>query len=67
MGLEKGRLSAEIPLYDLAVRHIISKRCPDGRWKLDHANGNLRLEIPGQPSKIITFLSLRAMKRIGKS
>jgi hypothetical protein len=50
-----------------AVRHLISKRCLDGRWKLDHTNGNLRLEIPGQPSKIITFLSLRAMKRIGKS
>ena len=50
-----------------AVRHLISKRRPDGSWKLDHTNGNLRLEIPGRPSKTITFLSLRAMKRIGKS
>ena len=50
-----------------AVRHLISKRRPDGKWKLDHANGNPRLETPSKPSKIITFLSMRVMKRIGKS
>jgi len=50
-----------------ALRHLLSKRRPDGRWPLDHTNGNLVIEAPRKPSKIATFLSLRVIKRSLKS
>ncbi len=42
---------------------VRSKRLPDGRWALDGVNGKLRLESPGKPSKMVTFLALRALAR----
>ncbi len=54
----------EDPRINEALEHLTSKRRPDGRWNLDHTNGNLRLETPGKVSKMITFLSLRALKRV---
>lgn len=50
-----------------AFEHLLSKRRVDGCWNLDHTNGDLRLETPGRPSKMITFLSLRAIKRVTES
>ncbi|OGS51391.1 MAG: hypothetical protein A3K65_00355 [Euryarchaeota archaeon RBG_16_68_12] len=49
-----------------ALDHLESKRLPDGRWKLDHTNGNLVIESRGRPSKMVTFLALRALKRAGR-
>jgi hypothetical protein len=49
-----------------ALRHLLSKRLPDGRWSLDHTNGDLVIEGARKPSKVITFLSLRVLKRILK-
>ena len=50
-----------------ALRHLLSKRRPDGSWSIDHTNGNLIIEAPRKPSKMATFLSLRVIKRILKS
>ena len=50
-----------------AIHHLVSLRRPDGKWNLNHTNGNLSLEDAGQPSKMITFLSLRAIKRLARS
>lgn len=47
-----------------ALRLLRSKRLPDGRWKVDGVNGKLRLEPQGRPSKMITFLALRALQRV---
>jgi hypothetical protein len=47
-----------------ALTHLISKRLADGSWKLGRTNGDLRLETPGEASKMITFLSLRVIKRV---
>lgn len=47
-----------------ALRLLLSKRLSDGRWRLEGANGNLRLELQGKPSKMITFLALRALHRL---
>lgn len=53
------------PRMEEALAHLASKRLPDGRWKLDHTNGNLVLESRGKPSKMITFLARRVAKRVG--
>jgi hypothetical protein len=50
-----------------ALRAVKSKRRADGRWKLEGTNGNLCAEPRGRPSKMITFLSLRVLRRIGES
>lgn len=49
-----------------ALDHLVSKRRPDGRWTLDHTNGNLVIEPRHNPSKMITFLALRALERAGR-
>lgn len=46
-----------------AIGVIEAKRLRDGRWPLDGTNGKLRVEAPGRPSKMITFLALRALRR----
>ncbi len=46
-----------------ALDLLRSRRLPDGRWRLDGVNGKLRLERQGHPSKMITFLALRALRR----
>lgn len=48
-----------------ALDLLRSKRRPDGRWALDGVNGKLRLEPQGRPSKMITFLAVRALRRVG--
>jgi hypothetical protein len=49
-----------------ALDHLESKRLPDGRWALDHTNGNMVVESRGKPSKMITFLATRALVRAGR-
>lgn len=46
-----------------ALDHLVSKRRPDGRWELDHTNGNFVIESRHKPSKMITFLARRVLKR----
>lgn len=48
---------------EAALALLRSKRLPDGRWNLEGANGDLRLERQGRPSKMITFLALRVLRR----
>ena len=48
-----------------ALDHVVSKRLTDGRWNLDWTNGNLVVEHRRRPSKMITFLALRVLKRAG--
>ena len=50
-----------------ALDHLRSKRLPDGRWRLDHTNGDLVVESRGEPSKMITFLALRALRRASEA
>jgi len=57
---------AKDPRMREAIKHLESKRLPDGRWKLDGTNGNLVIEPKGKPSKMITFLALRVLKRAGR-
>ena len=59
---------AGIPTEELqeALDLLRSKRGPDGRWNLEGTSGNLRLESPGRPSKMITFLALRVLGRAGR-
>lgn len=47
-----------------ALALLRSKRGVDGRWRLEGTNGNLRLEAPGKPSKMLTFLALRVLRRV---
>jgi hypothetical protein len=49
-----------------AFTRLISGRRPDGRWNLNGNNRYPYLEQPGQPSKMITFLALRALKHNGR-
>lgn len=49
-----------------ALDHLTSKRGADGRWVLDHTNGNMRLETTKRPSKMTTFLALRVLRRAGQ-
>ena len=46
---------------------LISAQRPDGRWNLNGNNRYLYLEKPGQPSKMITLLALRALKHDGRN
>ncbi len=46
--------------------HLESKRRPDSRWELDHTKENLVVEPRHPPSKMITFLALRALRRAGR-
>jgi len=48
-----------------ALANLAAKRLPDGRWKLDHTNGNLVVEHRGKPSKMISFLARRVARRVG--
>lgn len=50
-----------------ALDHLESKRLPNGRWALDHTNGNMVVESRHKPSKMITFLALRALRRAGRA
>ena len=52
------------PRMQEALKLLRSKRGPEGRWALEGTNGKLRIEAPGRPSKMITFLALRVLKRI---
>ncbi len=47
-----------------ALDLVRSRRLSDGRWPLERVNGKLRLEPQGRPSKMITFLALRALRRV---
>ncbi len=47
-----------------ALNLLRSKRLSDGRWPLERVSGRLRLEPQGRPSKMITFLALRALRRV---
>ncbi len=49
-----------------AIAVLRTKRRPDGRWTLDGTNGNLRVEPRGKPSKMITFLALRVLRRVAE-
>jgi len=53
------------PRMTEALTHVRSKRLADGRWALDSTNGDLSLETPHRPSKMVTFLALRVMRRVG--
>ena len=48
-----------------ALGHLAVKRRPDGRWDLDHTNGDLVVEPRRRPSKMITFLARRVARRVG--
>lgn len=52
---------------DEALTLLRSKRGPDGRWRLEGTNGDLRLERQGRPSKMLTFLGLRVLRRTGSA
>jgi len=54
------------PRMQEALDHLESKRLPDGKWNLDSSNGNLAIESRGKPSKMITFLALRALLRAAR-
>ena len=56
----------EDPRMREALEHLLSKRRSDGRWALDHTNGDMRLEPTRRPSKMITFLALRVLRRAGR-
>ena len=61
--LAAGRLRD--PGLDEALAHLASKWLPDGRWNLDHTNGDFILEPRRKPSKMITFLAQRVAERVG--
>lgn len=50
-----------------ALTLLRSKRQRDGRWTIEGTNGNLRLEAPGKPSKMATFLALRIFRRVAEA
>jgi len=53
------------PRLEEALAYLASKRLPEGRWNLDHTNGDLVIEPRRKPSKMITFLVRRVAKRVG--
>ncbi len=55
------------PRLQEALSILRSKRRRDGRWALDSTNGKLILERPGRPSKMVTFLALRVLRRVAAS
>jgi hypothetical protein len=50
-----------------ALDFVLQKRRPDGTWRLDETPRVLwvPLEMRGQPSKWITLIALRVLKRVG--
>lgn len=46
-----------------ALDVLRSRRRPDGRWVIDGTNGKLQLEPHGRPSKMVTFLATRVLRR----
>ncbi|HEY7588474.1 MAG TPA: hypothetical protein VIB49_07000 [Thermoplasmata archaeon] len=46
-----------------ALEMLRGKRKADGRWVLDRPPGDMVLETPQEPSKMITFLALRILRR----
>jgi len=48
-----------------ALGHLAAKQRPNGRWDLDHTNGNLVVEPRRRPSRMITFLARRVARRVG--
>jgi hypothetical protein len=58
---------AEDERLDDAVKVILRKRMPDGRWILESApigRMHVSLESVGKPSKWITLIALRVLKRL---
>jgi hypothetical protein len=61
---------------DEALSVVISKRQPDGKWHLDGVPGSrsgkryrvspLKLETPKKPSKMITFLASRVLRKVNE-
>jgi hypothetical protein len=52
-----------------AVEVLSGKRCPDGRWMLENAptgRMHVNLEAVGKPSKWITLIALRVLKRLNQ-
>ncbi len=49
-----------------AFSMLLSARRPDGEWNLNGNNRYPYLEKAGKPSKMITFLALRALKHSGR-
>ena len=45
---------------------LLAARRPDGMWNMNGNNWYPYLERPGRPSKMITFLALRALKQSGR-
>lgn len=57
---------ALIPALDL----VLSKRLPDGRWRVDQSfNGRMlvRVEKVGRPGKWVTLRALRVLKKAGEA
>ncbi len=52
------------PRLDEALAVLRSKRLSDGRWPIEGTNGLVRLEARGRPSRMITFLALRVLRRV---
>lgn len=70
--LELLGIFADLGLWDRRLQDaldiLMTKRLPDGRWKLENSfNGkmNVRIEQKGKPSKWITLKALRILQRFG--
>lgn len=48
------------------LNHLVSNRLPNERWALNAPRGDMRLDVPGRASRMITFLALRVLKRTGR-
>ena len=48
------------------LNHLVSHRLPNERWALNAPRGDMRLEVPGTASRMITFLALRVLKRTAR-
>ena len=69
---------ADDPRLKTALKILREKRRPDGRWLIDAVHPDIPLEAnyaepgakpliieePGEPSKMLTFLALRVLKRV---
>lgn len=57
------------PRVQPALDWVVSKRAPDGRWKLENSlNGKMWTDIEqrGKPSKMVSLRALRALKAAGR-